>query len=180
MERYTRLLLHFAHGISHGLDLGVESFVFSTRLTRITRLLRDKNVDQALRQVSQNVPDWSGGTRIGEVLRTFNFHWGRRVLSHGALVLLISDGWDTGDVEMLHNEISRLQRSCYRLIWLNPLLGAQDYEPLARGMQTALPYIDDFLPVHNLASLEELALHLQQIENTRPIRRQFVRKSSII
>ena len=175
MERYTRLLLHFAHGISHGLEQGVETFVFSTRLTRITRLLRQKNVDQALRQVSQTVPDWSGGTRIGDALKTFNFRWGRRVLSHGALVLLISDGWDCGDVELLHNEIIRLQRSCYRLIWLNPLLGSQDYEPLARGMQTALPYIDDFLPVHNLASLEDLALHLQQIENTRPVRRQLIR-----
>ncbi|MDR3573782.1 MAG: VWA domain-containing protein [Anaerolineaceae bacterium] len=178
MERYTRLLLHFAHGISHGLAQGVETFVFSTRLTRISRLLREKNVDQALRQVSQNVPDWSGGTRIGEALRDFNFRWGRRVLSHGALVLLISDGWDCGDVQLLHDEISRLQRSCYRLIWLNPLLGAEDYEPLAQGMQTALPYIDDFLPVHNLASLEDLALHLQQIDNTRPIRRQFVKKVS--
>jgi len=180
MERYTRLLLHFAHGISHGLEQGTETFVFSTRLTRITRLLRDKNVDQALRQISQTVPDWSGGTRIGEALHIFNFHWSRRVLSHGAVVLLISDGWDTGDIALLQHEIRRLQLNCHRLIWLNPLLGAPGYEPLAQGMKTALPFIDDFLPVHNLASLEDLAVHLQKIENSRPVRRQFVKNSAVV
>jgi uncharacterized protein with von Willebrand factor type A (vWA) domain len=172
MERYTRLLLHFIYSLSEGLQQRVEAFVFSTRLTRISRQLRGRDVDQALDQVARLVPDWSGGTRIGEALKTFNYDWGRRVLGQGAVVLLISDGWDRGDVDLLRSEIMRLQRSCYRLIWLNPLLGSEQYEPLTRGMQTALPYIDDFLPVHNLASLEDLAQHLQAIDQIRPIRRQ--------
>jgi uncharacterized protein len=176
MERYSRLLLHFIYSLSRGFDSGVEAFVFSTRLTRITRPLRERSVDQALREVSQHVPDWSGGTRIGEALKGFNFGWARRVLGHGAVVLLISDGWDRGDPETLRQEMARLQRSCYRLIWLNPLLGGEGYEPLARGMQTALPFVDDFLPVHNLASLEDLAGRLRHIdETTRPVRRQTMR-----
>jgi uncharacterized protein with von Willebrand factor type A (vWA) domain len=175
MERYTRLLLHFAYGLSRGFEKGGEIFVFSTRLTRITRPMKEKNVDQALRQVTGSVQDWSGGTRIGEALKSFNFHWGRRVLGHGAVVLLISDGWDQGNTDLLRREMARLQRSCYRLIWLNPLLGSEQYRPLARGMQTALPYIDDFLPVHNLASLEDLSLHLRSLEKKAPLRRQFFR-----
>jgi uncharacterized protein with von Willebrand factor type A (vWA) domain len=157
MERYTRLLLHFIYSLSEGLQQSVEAFVFGTRLTRITRQLRGRDVEQALKEVTRHVPDWCGGTRIGEALKTFNFQWGRRVLGQGAVVLLISDGWDRGDAGLLQAEIARLQRSCYRLIWLNPLLGSEQYEPLTRGMRTALPYIDDFLPVHNLASLEQLA-----------------------
>jgi uncharacterized protein len=176
MERYTRLLLYFLHSLSAGLEQSVETFVFSTRLTRITRLLEVKSVDAALRQVTQAVPDWSGGTRIGEVLKTFNFAWGRRVMRHSAVVILISDGWDRGDSTLLRMEMARLQRSCYRLIWLNPLLGSDEYEPLTRGMHTALPFIDDFLPVHNLASLEELGQRLQRIGKERPARRQRVFK----
>ncbi len=172
MERYTRLMLHFIYSLSEGLQQRVEAFVFSTRLTRISRQLRGQDVDQALSQVSRLVPDWSGGTRIGEALKTFNYNWSRRVLGQGAVVLLISDGWDRGDVGLLRREIIRLQRSCHRLIWLNPLLGSEQYQPLTRGMQTALPYIDDFLPVHNLASLEDLAQHLQSISQIRPVRRQ--------
>ncbi|MCB0083738.1 MAG: VWA domain-containing protein, partial [Caldilineaceae bacterium] len=98
-----------------------------------------------------------GGTRIGEAIRTFNYDWARRVLNQGAVVMVISDGWDRGDVQLLGREMDRLHRSCHRLIWLNPLLGAEDYQPLVRGIQAALPHIDDFLPVHNLASLEQLA-----------------------
>lgn len=173
MERYTRLLLHFIYSLGMGLDQKVEAFVFSTRLTRITRYLRERDVEAAFRQVSRQVPDWSGGTRTGEALKSFNFDWTRRVLGHGAVVLLISDGWDRGDTDLLRTEIARLQRSCNRLIWLNPLLGSEDYEPLTRGMQTALPFIDDFLPVHNLASLEDLAEHLKFVADHRPIRRQF-------
>jgi uncharacterized protein with von Willebrand factor type A (vWA) domain len=172
MERYTRLLLHFIYSLSEGLQQSVEAFVFSTRLTRITRQLRGHDVEQALREVTRHVPDWCGGTRIGEALKTFNFQWGRRVLGQGAIVLLISDGWDRGDADLLQTEIARLQRSCYRLIWLNPLLGSEQYEPLTRGMRTALPYIDDFLPVHNLASLEDLSRHLQSIGQNRPQRGQ--------
>lgn len=163
MERYTRLLLQFIYSLAAGLTRRLEAFVFGTRLTRITRQLRDKNVDRALQEVAAAVPDWAGGTRIGDALKDFNFYWGRRVLGRGAVVLLISDGWDRGDPELLRQEIGRLQRSCYRLIWLNPLLGSAQYEPLTRGMQAALPFIDDFLPAHNLVSLESLATHLQQL-----------------
>jgi uncharacterized protein with von Willebrand factor type A (vWA) domain len=177
MERYTRLLLHFVYSLSEGLDQKVEAFVFSTRLTRITRQLRQRDVEEALQEVSRQVTDWSGGTRIGEALKTFNFKWARRVLGQGAVVLLISDGWDRGDIDLLRHEMARLQRSCYRLIWLNPLLGSDQYEPLTRGIQAALPYIDDFLPVHNLASLEDLAEHLKRIEDHRPVRRQLIRAS---
>jgi Protein containing von Willebrand factor type A (vWA) domain len=172
LEGYTRLLLLFTYGLARALEQKVEAFVFSTRLTRITRQLRDRNLDRALREVSHAVPDWSGGTRIGEALRSFNFEWGRRVLGHGALTLVISDGWDCGEPSVLRDEIARLQRSSRRLIWLNPLLGAPEYEPLTRGIQTALPYIDDFMPVHNLASLEELAEHLGGLSERRPQRKQ--------
>jgi uncharacterized protein len=178
MERYTRLLLHFIYGLTMGLHQPVESFVFSTQLTRITRQLHNKDIDSALRDVSRSVTDWSGGTRMGDTLKDFNFHWTRRVLGRGAVVLLISDGWDRGDVKLLGEEMARLQRSAHRLVWLNPLLGSEDYEPLTRGMQAALPYIDDFLPVHNLASLEDLAEHLATLDNRRAERRQLHPASS--
>jgi uncharacterized protein with von Willebrand factor type A (vWA) domain len=167
MERYTRLLLHFVYSLSFGLSQPVEAFVFGTRLTRITRPLQHKDVELALREVSHSVRDWSGGTRIGEALKDFNFSWGRRVLGRGAVVLIISDGWDRGEPALLRREMARLQRTCYRLIWLNPLLGSPSYEPLTRGIQAALPYIDDFLPVHNLASLEDLAQRLATLDQRR-------------
>ena len=172
MERYTRLLLLFLHALSRGLDRRVEVFLFGTRLTRVTRELASRDPDAALAGVSGAVPDWSGGTRIGEALREFNFRWARRVLGGGAVVLVISDGWDRGDPELLAREAARLQRSAHRLVWLNPLLGAADYRPLARGIRAALPSVDDFLPVHNLASLEDLAVRLERIPAERPRRRQ--------
>ena len=172
MERYTRLLLHFIYALRISLDSGVEAFVFGTRLTRITRRLRSRDVEGTLKEIARSVPDWSGGTRIGQALKTFNYEWTRRVLGHRAVVLLISDGWDRGDIGLLRREMARLQRSCHRLIWLNPLLGSAEYEPLTRGIQAALPYVDDFLPVHNLASLEELADQLERLDDRRPIRRQ--------
>lgn len=175
MEPYTRLLLLFANALAAGFHQKVEAFVFGTRLTRISRQLRGRDADSALGQVSRAVPDWSGGTRIGEALKAFNLHWGRRVLSQGAVVLLISDGWDRGDPDLLAREMARLQRSCHRLIWLNPLLGSPAYEPLARGMRAARPYIDDFLPAHNLASLGDLAGYLAELPAERPARRQQVR-----
>jgi uncharacterized protein with von Willebrand factor type A (vWA) domain len=124
-----------------------------------------------MEEVSKDVSDWSGGTRIGQAVKNFNYDWARRTLTRGAVVMLISDGWDRGDPELLKKEIARLQRSCYRLIWLNPLLGAPQYEPLTRGMRTALPYIDDFMPVHSLATLEDLANHLSQLDERRPFNR---------
>jgi len=171
MDRYSRLLLQFLHTVRHG-DNPVEVFVFSTRLTRITRQLRTRDIDGALSAVAREVHDWAGGTRIGECLRTFNTQWSRRVLRRGAVVLVISDGWDRGDPDLLQREMDRLQRASYRLIWLNPLLGSASYRPMTRGIQAALPYVDDFLPVHNLDSLESLARTLSNVSSRRPVRRQ--------
>ena len=168
MERYTRILLHFIHTIAGGLDQ-VEAFLFATRLTRITRHLRYRSIDQAVSEVARTVPDWAGGTRIGQAFKTFNFQWARRVLGGGAVILVISDGWDRGEPELLAKESSRLQRSCRRLIWLNPLAGSPTYQPLTRGMQTALPYVDDFLPIHNLNSLAALARHLGSLSPHRSL-----------
>ena len=172
MDRYARLLLHFIYSLTSGLSHSVETFVFSTRLTRITLQLRGKEVTQAMDEVSRSVLDWSGGTRIGEAMKEFNYNWSRRVLGRSAVVLIISDGWDRGDPPLLSKEMARLQRSCFRLIWLNPLLGLPDYRPLTKGMETALPFIDDFLSVHNQLSLEILADHLFQLNERRPLRRQ--------
>lgn len=169
MERYTRLLLHFVHALAHSI-FQVESFVFSTRLTRITLPIRRRSIDAALRDVGTTVNHWGSGTRIDTALHTFNFYWSRRVLGQGAVVLLISDGWDRGDPEALKKEALRLQRSCYRFIWLNPLLTAPQYEPLTRGAQALLPFVDDFLPVANLASLEMLARELWRVDWRRPER----------
>jgi len=168
MERYTRMLLHFVHTVAAS-GQQLEAFLFATRLTRITRHLAARGVDQAVAQVARAVPDWAGGTRIGEAIKTFNYRWARRVLRGGAVVLVISDGWDRGEPDLLSNEMARLQRSCHRLIWLNPLLGSPTYQPLTRGMQAALPYIDDFMPAHNLHSLQELARRLNHLSDRRPL-----------
>jgi uncharacterized protein with von Willebrand factor type A (vWA) domain len=164
MQSYTRPLLQFLYGLKHGLQQRVEVFVFATRLSYVTRALRHKDVDTALQEVTEVVQDWSGGTRIGDAVKEFNYHWARRVMRGGPVVLLISDGWDRGDPRLLEQEMARLHRLCHRLIWLNPLLGSEQYEPLTRGMQAAITHIDDFLPVHNLASLEDLARHLRYFE----------------
>lgn len=171
MEQYARLLLRFMYVLRHGLDK-TEVFVFSTQLTRITRDLTNRSVDQALKRVTQHVADWSGGTRIGQALHTFNHHWARRVLGHGTIVVIVSDGWDQGDLDLLRREMAHLQRRCYRLVWMNPLLGNPAYVPRSAGMLTALPYIDNFLPAHNLASLAAFLKRLCQVEDRRPLRRQ--------
>jgi uncharacterized protein len=162
MERYSRLLLHFAHAVT-ARHYRVEAFLFSTKLTRITKQLRTPRLEHALAAVSRSVRDWSGGTRIGEAVREFHQRWSRRVLNGGPVVLLISDGWDRGDPAELAAQIARLQRSCHRLVWLNPLIGTADYAPLTRGLQAALPFVDDFLPARTLANLADLALHLNTI-----------------
>jgi uncharacterized protein with von Willebrand factor type A (vWA) domain len=162
MEPYTRMLLLFAHALAAG-ERRVEVFVFSTRLTRVTRQFAGTRADAALARVRDAVHDWSGGTRIGEAIRAFNSHWARRVLRRRPVVLLISDGWDLGDPALLAREIARLQRSVFRLIWLNPLLGSPGYEPLTRGMQAALPFVDDFLSVRDMSSIEALAAHLNTL-----------------
>ena len=170
MERYTRLLLRFLHATSQGLE-GVEAFVFGTRLTRITHQLRSRDPDRALDEVARGVLDFSGGTRIGAAIATFNRRFARRALGRGAIAVIISDGWDRGDPDLLAAEMAHLQRSAHLLVWLNPLLGLEGYQPLTRGMRAALPYTDLFLPAHNLASLDGLAAMLARLSDERPVRR---------
>lgn len=166
MERYSRMLLHFMHTLTSDRDR-VYSFVFGTRLTNITRHLRSRDVDEALRRVGLAVRDWSGGTRIGACVATFNRLWSRRVLAQGAAVLLITDGLDRDAGRGLDQPMQRLHRSCRRLIWLNPLLRFEGFEPLAAGVKTILPHVDDFRPVHNLRSLEEVAVALSAHPSSR-------------
>ncbi len=156
MSRYSRMLLHFLHAVTNDRDR-VFTFVFGTRLTNITRYLRHRDVDVALEKVAENVEDWSGGTRIGHCVKTFNVHWSRRVLGQGALVLLISDGLDRDSGEGLEAGIERLHKSCRRLIWLNPLLRYEGFEPKSLGVRAILPHVDEFRTVHNLRSLRDVA-----------------------
>lgn len=156
MSKYSRMLLHFAHALVRS-DVPVESFVFGTRLTSITRHLRERDVDVAVARVVNTVKDWSGGTRIHACLREFNRDWSRRVLAQNATVLLISDGLEQGDSTGLAFEMERLSKSCHRLVWLNPLLRFSAFEPRAAGIRAMLPWVDRFLPAHNLESLEKLA-----------------------
>jgi hypothetical protein len=161
MDRYSRQLLVFAHVI--GRRERVETFAFSTNLTRITHLLRHGDVDSALDHVASQVHDIGGGTRIADALHVFQRDHARRVLGHGAVVLIISDGWDRGDPDELGREMARLRRSCHRLIWLNPLLGSSAYQPETRGMAAALPYCDDFLSAHSVDALDALGRLLAQL-----------------
>jgi uncharacterized protein len=162
MERYSRMLLHFAHAVTKR-HQRVEAFLFSTELTRITRELRLPRPDDALGAVSRSVRSWSGGTRIGAAVKEFHQRWSRRALVGGPVVLIISDGWDCGEPGELRDQIARLQRSSHRLIWLNPLIGTADYAPLTRGLQAALPFVDDFLPARTLTNLADLAVHLNAL-----------------
>jgi uncharacterized protein len=155
MEPYARMLLAYMQACVAA-RRRVEAFVFGTRLTRVTAELRGRDPDAALERASGAARDWSGGTRIGEALATLNREHGRRI-GRGAVVVLLSDGWDRGDPEQLGHEIARLARCSHRLIWLNPLKAHPDYQPLTRGMQAALPHVDEFLAGNSLASLEELA-----------------------
>ena len=161
MHRYTRMLLHFVHAIS-GVNRHVHTFTFGTRLTNITRQLRNRDVDAALAAASHAVPDWAGGTRIGACLAAFNRDWSRRVLAQGARVLLVSDGLDRDNAALLGHATERLQKSCRELIWLNPLLRYSGFEARAAGIKAMLPHVDAFMPVHNLDSLADLAHALQR------------------
>ena len=156
MSRYSRMLLHFLHAVTNDRDR-VSTFVFGTRLTNVTRYLRHRDVDAALEKVAGSVEDWSGGTRIGHCVKAFNVRWSRRVLGQGALVLLISDGLDRDSGEGLETEIERLHKSCRRLIWLNPLLRYEGFEPKSLGVRAILPHVDEFRAVHNLRSLRDVA-----------------------
>lgn len=161
MSQYARMLLHFVHTLTSDRDR-VHSFVFGTRLTNITRSLRLRDVDAALEKIGRDVTDWDGGTRIGSCLTDFNLRWGRRVLTQGAVVLLITDGLDRDAGEGLSREMDRLHRSSRRLIWLNPLLRWDGYLPKSSGARAMMPFVDEFRPVHNLASLDALVAALSQ------------------
>jgi uncharacterized protein with von Willebrand factor type A (vWA) domain len=159
MSQYTRIFLHFLHALTEK-RRRVHAFVFGTRLTNLTRQMRHRDPDEALAECSQAVKDWSGGTRIGDALHEFNRMWSRRVLGQGAVVLLITDGLERDDVTGLGREMERLHKSCRRLIWLNPLLRFDGFEPRARGVRAMLPHVDEFRPVHNLAALSDLCASL--------------------
>ena len=156
MDRYTRMMLHFLHAITNDRHR-VHVLLFGTRLTNVTRHLKHRDVDVALARVAEAVADWAGGTRIGASLAEFNRRWSRRLLAQNAVVLLISDGLDAEAGAGLEGEMERLAKSCRRLVWLNPLLRYADFEARPAGIRAMLPWVDDFLPVHNLASLEALA-----------------------
>ncbi|MGI9601234.1 MAG: vWA domain-containing protein [Acidimicrobiales bacterium] len=156
MEAYARALLRFVHAAVVGRGR-VEAFALGTRLTRLTRELSSRDPDAALRRVAGAVTDWSGGTRLGEGIRAFNDEWGVRGTARGAVVVVLSDGWDRGDPEIMATEMARLQRVAHRVVWVNPLKASAGYAPLARGMAAALPHVDEFVEGHNLDSLETLA-----------------------
>ncbi|MBV8651068.1 MAG: VWA domain-containing protein [Alphaproteobacteria bacterium] len=170
MHRYSRLFLHFMHAVTNDRDR-VHTFLFGTRLTNVTRYLRHKDVDIALDKVTGAVEDWSGGTRIGQCLAQFNRDWSRRVLGQGAIVIFISDGLDRDAGVGLAREMERLHKSCHRLVWLNPLLRYEGFEPKSQGMRTILPHVDEFRAAHNLASLADLVSTLgETAPHTQPSR----------
>lgn len=178
MESYTRMLLHFIHAVSSS-RRRVHTFLFGTRLSNITPLLRDRDIDIALGQVSRQVADWAGGTRIGACLADFNRHWGRRLLGQGTVVLLITDGLDSGGGnDDVGAEMERLGLSCRRLIWLNPLLRYEGFEARPAGIRAMLPHADLFLPVHNLTSLSRLGAALGEAGSWRQGQRTALRKST--
>jgi uncharacterized protein with von Willebrand factor type A (vWA) domain len=162
MELYSRILLQFLHGVTQR-HARTETFVFGTRLTRITSQLQIRNVDAALDHAARQIVDFAGGTRIGDCLQVFDRLHARRVLGRGAVALIISDGWETGDPARLGVQMRRLSERAHRVVWLNPLLGRAGYAPEARGMAAALAYVDDFLPIHDLRTLQALAVGLGRI-----------------
>lgn len=162
MDCYGKFFVQFIYGMQDRLS-GVETFVFSTHLTRVTELLRRRDMGDALNEISKNVLHWSGGTKIGSCLQTFNNEFAPSMLSKKSVVMIISDGWDTGDTELLESEIKRLERNCHKIIWLNPLLGSRDYQPLCRGIQAVLPHLSYFLPLHNLNSLIAMGKTLRSV-----------------
>jgi hypothetical protein len=162
MDCYSRFLIQFMYGLQNEL-WGVETFVFSTSLSRITHLIRTKDIANALEKISGSILGWSGGTNIGRSLHTFNRNFAPSMVTHRTVVVIISDGWDRGDVSLLEREMQDLKRRCKKIIWLNPLLASDNYEPLCKGMQAALPYLDLFLSVHNVNSLITLGRTLQKM-----------------
>ena len=167
MERYARALLRLVHAAVAGRSR-VEAFALGTRLTRLTRELSSRDPDRAMRAASDAVPDWSGGTRLGAGLQAFNDEWGCRGMARGAVVVILSDGWDRGDPAEMSEQMQRLRRVANRVVWVNPLKASPGYAPLARGMAAALPYVDDFVEGHNLESLERLAELVLTERGTHP------------
>lgn len=165
MDRYSRHLIQFLYAMQHELNR-VSTFVFSTRLQEVTRLLEGRSVDAALEQIAVEVQRWGAGTSIGQALITFEREFARERTNRRTVAVIISDGWERGDVETLRRGMAALKRRVYRVLWLNPLLGGPDYQPLARGMAAALPYVDYFLPAHNLDSLERVARTLVALSRT--------------
>ncbi len=166
MHRYTRMFLHFLHALARD-RARTHVFLFGTRLTNVTRPLRDRDVDQAVTRVCEAVPDWAGGTRIGECLRDFNWRWSRRVLGQNACVILLTDGLEREDAQGLRDETARLARACHRLVWLNPLLRYEGFEPRASGIEAMRPHVDEFLPMHNVETLTDLARALARPTGAR-------------
>jgi uncharacterized protein with von Willebrand factor type A (vWA) domain len=163
MEAYSRAMLLFLHALMRT-GGGVEVFAFGTRLTRLSDELATRDPEDALRRAATRVVDWASGTRIGASLKAFNDVWGRRALTRGAVVIVVSDGWERGDAAQVGREMQRLHRAAYAVIWVNPMKGSPEYEPLAGGMRAALPYVDRFVSGHDLSSLVELAGLLTGIE----------------
>lgn len=159
MDIYSRFLLQFIYAVQHTFA-NVESFVFSTQLTRVTEYFEREDIYEALETISREVLDWSGGTRIGQSLKTFNDHYARSMVDRRTVVLILSDGWDTGDAALLDQQMDELSRRAAKVIWLNPLKASPGYQPLCKGMSTALPYVDVFASAHNLSSLLELEHYL--------------------
>jgi uncharacterized protein with von Willebrand factor type A (vWA) domain len=166
MEPYARAMLMFLQAAVRP-GAKVEGFTFGTRVTRVTRALASHEPDQALRAATRAVPDWAGGTRIGEAVKALNDHWEWRGATRGAVVVIVSDGWERGDVDLLSGEMARLRRAAHTVVWVNPLAAEPGYEPLAQGMAAALPHVDRFLPGHDLRSLEVLAGVLESLSDER-------------
>ena len=162
MDCYSKFLIQFICGMQKEIR-EIEVAVFSTSLTNVTGLIRRKGVEEGIREMAETVPDWSGGTKIGESIISFYREFARSFSSHKTVVILISDGWDRGDAKLLQHAMEMLHRQAYRLMWLNPLLGSEGYQPICRGIRTALPYVDYFLPAHNLESLHKLTKILPPI-----------------
>ena len=162
MDCYSRFLIQFMYGLQNEL-WGVETFVFSTSLTRITHMIRTRDIMNALERISSDVLGWSGGTNIGRSLSTFNRDFAPNLVTHRTVVVIISDGWDRGNVALLEQEIINIKRRCHKVIWLNPLLASKDYQPLCKGMQAVLPHLDYFLSVHNVQSLVALGSTMQRL-----------------
>ena len=162
MDIYTRMILQFIH-VFKRIDSRTEIFFFSTRLSRATLQFDENDFTSAISRIPAMISDWGGGTRIGHSLRIFNESYGGRLLSKKDIVIIFSDGWDRGDIDMLDTQMAILKRKAYKIIWLNPLLGTEDYQPICQGMRTALPYVDSFLPMDNLHDLQHLGRTLEKM-----------------